>query len=586
MILRPSQRPADPPQPSAYALLVDSMEDEHELSVVQGVLSAARELGARILCLPGGPVDSPEPRLQARNFVFDLIGPENTLGALVLSSAIGNAIGPVRLGAWLSRYDSLPLCSVGVPIQGLIGVRVDNGGGIRAAVLHLIEVHGRRNIGFIRGPSQSEEAEVRFLAYQAALKEHGIQYDPRWVAEGDYNQPSGAQAVRTILDQKRVSVHSLDGLVCANDYMALGALEELTRRGINVPEQIALTGFDDVASAAAARPPLTTVRQPGGELGRTGVKQLLLLAGGGTPVADHVLTVQLTVRLSCGCAKQDSGLAQRVHALPTTGSFEAALVQRRQVLVAEMARAARGSLGAAGKDWEGGLINALLEELSERKYGALMRRTQRLLQRQTAAEGDPNAVPDVLAALRLQALPCVIGHPDARSSLEEAIQEAQMAVTIMLRQVAVARERTPTRRLRALVRQVQELMFGEGAELSNSLSRVLASQLPEMGVDACIVASCNPKGPEPWQGRTRFGFGPGGRTLEPKSLDLRTLQAHALLEHSKALFLLPITRADEQLGIMMLSANSLLAGGDGTLLEELRELFATVLKVARERGRE
>jgi hypothetical protein len=207
---------------------------------------------------------------------------------------------------------------MGTTIAGRLSVRVDNATGIRDAVRHLVEVHGKQNIGFIRGPALSDEAEVRYAAYREALAAHGIDPDPRWVAEGDYNRPSGGQAVRSILDQKRVSVHALDALVCANDYMALGALDELARRGISVPEQIALIGFDDMPSAAESRPALTTIRQPAIEQGREGLKQLVLLASGATPAGDSVLPVELKIRRSCGCTSLDLGLAPRPSASGVT----------------------------------------------------------------------------------------------------------------------------------------------------------------------------------------------------------------------------------------------------------------------------
>ena len=575
MSLRPSKRPAETTQASGYALLMDSLDDEHALSVVQGALSAAREVGERIVCVPGGRVDAADPALRLRNFAFDLVSQENALGALVLSSALGNAVGPVRLGEWLARYAPLPLVCMGVAIRGQVSARVDNGDGIREAVRHLVKVHGKRNIGFIRGPSQSDEAEDRYAAYRAELTEFGIEHDPRWVAEGDYHRPSGAQAVRTILDQRRVSVHALDALVCANDYMALGALDELTKRGINVPEQVALTGFDDVASAAVSRPALTTVRQPAAELGRTGIKQLLLLAGGGEPTAEQVLAVELKVRRSCGCANMDAGLAERVHASAGAGSFEAALVQRRQLMVAEMARAAHGSFGAAGQDWESGLLGALLEELCEQKYGALGRRTQRLLQRLEQAGSDVTATPFVLSALRRQALPCVAGSPEARDCLEDAIHDAQLVASAVLAQAAAALVRAPARRFRALATQVQTLMFGQDSQLS----RALAEHLPSMGVDACVVASLDPHTGPKWQGQMHFGFGPGRRDVEHRRIELSTLQNHPLLEHSRTLFLMPITMQSERLGVALISMSSV----RGELLEDLRELFATVLKVAQQR---
>ncbi len=573
---RTSRPPIDKAR-QRYALLVDSLDDEHEHSVVLGALMAARDVDAKLVVVPGGPVDAVDPRLRVNNFAFDLVRPDNVLGVLVLSSALGNAIGPARLETWLARYASMPVCCMGVTIPGHVSVKVDNGGGIREAVRHLIEVHGKRNIGFVRGPAQSEEAELRLAAYREALLQHGIEPDARWVADGDYNRPSGAQAVRTILDQKRVSVHALDALVCANDYMALGAMDELSRRGINVPEQIALTGFDDVPSAAAARPALTTVRQPGTDLGREGLKQLLLLAGGAPKTGDRVLPVDLKLRRSCGCLPREVGLAERVQATTHSGSFEAALIQRRQLIVAELARAAHGSFGAGGSDWESTLLSALLEELREGQQGALSRRVQRLLQKLEQGGSDLEAAPHVLGTLRRQALPCVASNPEARDRLEDAMADAQLVATTMLSQVAASSLRAALVRSRALSRDVQESMFGK----PSAVSRALAEHLPSLGVDACVVAALAGKSSEGWLGQLYFGFAPGKGHPEPEALPLARLSEHEMLAQHRTLFMLPIALGTQPLGVAAISVTSQLARSE--LLEDLRELFGVVLKVARER---
>ena len=154
MIARTSRPPPDRAR-QRFALLTASLGDEHEQSVVRGSLAAARELDARLVVVAGGPVDSPDERLGAGNFAFDLVGRDNALGILVLSSTLGNAAGPERLAAWLTRYAGLPLCCMGVPIPGIVSVRVDNATGITEAVAHLVKVHAKQNIGFIRGPIQS-----------------------------------------------------------------------------------------------------------------------------------------------------------------------------------------------------------------------------------------------------------------------------------------------------------------------------------------------------------------------------------------------------------------------------------------------
>lgn len=572
MIARTSRLRTDRIQ-KRYALLVDSFENEHEQSVIQGTLTAARELDARLLVVAGGPVDAHDERQRVHNFAFDLVGRENALGVLLLSGTLGNAVGPVRLGSWLERYADIPLCCLGVPIPGQASVLVDNAGGIKQAVRHLVQVHDKHNIGFIRGPSYSDEAEIRYAAYREQLASHGITPDPRWVAEGDYTRASGVQGVRTILDQKRVSVHALDALLCANDYMALGALDELGRRGVLVPEQMAVVGFDDVASAAAARPPLTTVHQPGAKLGGEGLRQLIL-GGGNTQASDRVLPVDLSIRRSCGCTSgRDAATVERAPGAPATASFEAALIQRRQLIVAELARAAHGTFGAAGADWEGTLLTALIEEMRDAKQGALSRRVQRILLRLEQAGHDLGAGPAVLATLRRHALLCASTHADARSRLEDAISEAQQVATTLLTQAAISGTRAATAGARALSQRVQERMF----KSPTGVSEALAEYLPELGINACVVAALVDPGAPERTGQVCLGFAQDKGHPEQQVLPLLRLSEHSLVESARTLFLMPIALGTEPLGVAAVSVTGQQTTSE--LFEDLRVLLATVLKV-------
>jgi DNA-binding LacI/PurR family transcriptional regulator len=124
----------------------------------------------------------------------------------------------------------------------------------------LIEVHNHRRVVFIRGPVASLEAEQRYAAYCAALEDNGIALDPRLVLQGSWLRESGALAVRELFDERGVRMESVSAIAAANDYMALGALDALAERGISVPSEIAVTGFDDLDITRCAVPPLTTVR--------------------------------------------------------------------------------------------------------------------------------------------------------------------------------------------------------------------------------------------------------------------------------------------------------------------------------------
>jgi hypothetical protein len=117
-------------------------------------------------------------------------------------------------------------------------------------------------------------------------------------------------------------------------------------------------------------------------------------------------------------------------------------------------------------------------------------------------------------------------------------------------------------------------MFGGGAPVS----RALAEHLPGLGVDACVVAAVVKRSEDEWLGQVRFGFAPGKGHPDSETLPLTRLLDHPLVHSSRTLFLLPITHSGEALGVAAFSVTTQLARSE--LLEDLRELFSTVLKVA------
>src|SRR5262249_39045631 len=151
--------------------------------------------------------------------------------------------GAARLGEYCARFRPMPMCSIAVELDGMSSVCVDNEVGVALGVRHLARLHGMQRIAFVRGPAANAEAEQRFRAYRDALAECGIPFDPALVADGDFQPESGKEAVRLFVTERKLA---LDAIVAANDAMALGALDELDRLGIRVPEQVALVGFDDI----------------------------------------------------------------------------------------------------------------------------------------------------------------------------------------------------------------------------------------------------------------------------------------------------------------------------------------------------
>lgn len=549
------------------ALLVDRLDDEYQVAVIRGALSAARDLGVSVVCVAGGRLRDPAPERAARNVAFELVNRETVGGVVAVASVIGSAVGPAELGKWLERFAGLPLCCVGVGVGGKLVLEVDNAGGMRELVLHLTQKHGRRRIAFIRGPVASAEANTRFDAYRAALAEAGLDFDPNLVAEGDFLKSSGVSAVSTLFDERRLARGSVDGIVAANDYMALGALRELARRQFEVPEEIAVVGFDDVESARFVRPALTTTSQPTELLGRRAVEGVFALAQG-RAASSSLLPTRLALRVSCGCPNPGLGLAGSV-ALGQGGGVEGSFMQRRQAILAEMARAAAGRFGAAGSGWEARLLDALLVELRSTRTSTFYRALEQVLQKLERSPVDGIVVQDVLSALRRQSLPCVAGSADAREKLEDALHEARVLTSVWSEETTNHRFRSARELERTFQGALRSALFSGPAELS----RVVAERLPDFGIDACVVAALDEPGNPAGDARLLFGFGPGARIAAVESTSLALLPKHPLLENGGRAVALPLDAGGRAVGVAMLC----LTKAPEHELEALREFLGTAV---------
>jgi DNA-binding LacI/PurR family transcriptional regulator len=154
--------------------------------------------------------------------------------------------------------------------EQVTSVDADNVGGAREAVAHLVR-GGRRSIATITGPLDMYVAQCRLRGYRQALADAGLPTDPSWTVEGDFTEASGRRAMTELLDRHP----DVDAVLAASDTMAAAALSVLRAAGRRVPDDVAVIGFDDFHLAQHTDPPLTTVRQPLEEIGRTMVRLLL-----------------------------------------------------------------------------------------------------------------------------------------------------------------------------------------------------------------------------------------------------------------------------------------------------------------------
>lgn len=188
--------------------------------------------------------------------------------------------------------------SAEVPYADVVGA--DNPVGTRELASHLIEKHGRTRLWYVAGPQEAPDARERRAIFEDTLARYpGVRLAGSY--EGRFAALSGRLAVREILAAPRRDLP--DAIVCANDQMAIGAIQELRAAGIRVPVDVSVTGFDDVYLGAILTPPLTTVHQPMRLLGERACALLLeRIADPGLPRRVERLPTRLVVRESCGCA--------------------------------------------------------------------------------------------------------------------------------------------------------------------------------------------------------------------------------------------------------------------------------------------
>ena len=179
-------------------------------------------------------------------------------------------------------------------------IDVDNKAAAYQAVTHLIGL-GHRHIGFIsNAPFSYSGAIERFVGYQQALTEHDIPPDDDLVGIAEFLPQTGQAAMEELLDLPAPPT----ALFAASDVVAIGAMSAVYRRGMRVPEDLAVVGFDDIFLASHTHPPLTTIHVPAYGLGWTAAEVLVSMIEGDEEVASVTLETELVIRESCGAGLQ------------------------------------------------------------------------------------------------------------------------------------------------------------------------------------------------------------------------------------------------------------------------------------------
>lgn len=248
------------------ALIYDNHSPYYMFQIQKGCWDFCHENGIRLLAQP---VDVADPRVgeQVRGLVS-----ETHVDGIILSSPVTDCDPVLRA---LEAMD-VPFVRISPGTNHALtsSVFMDDAQAADDMTTHLINL-GHRRIGFIKGHPNHMSSDDRLFGYRRALDRVGIAFEPQLVADGEFDFESGVRAGQYFLDMASRPT----AIFAANDDMAAGVLSVAHDRGVTLPDDLSVAGFDDTTLARTVWPPLTTIHQPMAELARTAAE--ILIGGGG-----------------------------------------------------------------------------------------------------------------------------------------------------------------------------------------------------------------------------------------------------------------------------------------------------------------
>ena len=552
-------------------VILDNVAGESRSSLWPGIADTIQAQGGSLLCFTGGYLHDPHDFTIRGNIVYEMIDKNCLDGLIIWTSSLSSYVGHESIRNFCERYRPLPIVSIGVVLENTPSIILDSYQGMREAVTHLITAHQRRRIVFIRGPEGHRDAEERYRAYLDVLKEFGLPFAPELVSPPNkWFDPSGKAMMSWLLDQSHTNFDAVAGV---NDSIAVEAMEVLQARGIRVPEDIAVVGFDNTPLSQVVSPPLTTVPWRMYDRGHQAAKLMLAMLAGERVPDQVLLPSHLIVRQSCGC--QDPEVAQ--------ARIESPVEERPATIIANDDERQRclSAIEQVVEDKErfpasiALFIDSFLDELNGKASGVFLPTLEEILRQVVTLGGDITTWQMAVSALRRQILPTLLDDHQTLIRAEDLWHQARLLIGERARRARVYQEwlaRQRTERLR-------KINHGLATKASMpDLMNVLAEELPRLGISSCYLALYDDPSKPTAECRLVLAFDENGRIdlgTEGRRILSRQLAMGSELPTNKPYRMLvaPLYFQDEQLGLAMFTQLHV-----GDIYEELRDEISITLK--------
>ncbi|MDY2844062.1 MAG: substrate-binding domain-containing protein [Treponema sp.] len=262
----------------------------------------ASEHDGSFFVFPGGKLDTRAESGEIRNKIYSLANSENIDGLISWASSLSGNVSSADLEIFHRQFDKIPYVTIGQKINGRPNVGFDAYSGMKALVSHIINVHNAKKIAFVRASATHTSANERYRAYLDALSESGLETSEQTLISDNFSWDEGGKAIRQLCEERGlVPGKDFDAVVCASDMMAFAVESYLKEKGVRIPKDVIVCGFNDTAESRISVPSFSTVHMPHTELGYAAYDMISGILDGNPIADDKILPTYAVIRESCGC---------------------------------------------------------------------------------------------------------------------------------------------------------------------------------------------------------------------------------------------------------------------------------------------
>lgn len=270
----------------------------YQQQLVHTLSKTASKRGYNLLTFSAFTIYGSDTKNAAGEYNILHLIPYEQLDALIVCHDTFNSNEAVEeLWKLVTERCQAPIISIRKKVNGCYNILVEDTDAIPAFVRHFHDVHHFDRIAFMSGPYNHPDAIFRLEKYKEAMAELGLDCPEEYIFEGNFWKDCALDASKHFMSLKKRP----QAIVCANDYMALSLCKELTLQGYSVPQDIAISGFDDVRDAHANVPPLTTCYVSVSDMAKKAMETIDTLLNGKEAPACTFVPTKIIIRNSCGC---------------------------------------------------------------------------------------------------------------------------------------------------------------------------------------------------------------------------------------------------------------------------------------------